>query len=304
MKKVLGIPVKDMTLGSTRTRYFYMLKNLPSDWTFERYTPGAAGDVLYIQKTETPDVWEAVKDCKARNIPIVYERDDFCKPWNDEHTKIMDAADAVTIITKGLLKHVTGHTTTPLYFVPDGFDYDITRSERVPLRSKILKVITYGRHANMEETGAYYKHIDAKKYYICDRKIKEMKDATYIEWKMKSFKKKISKCDLVVIAHARNFRERYKDPGRAMVSMAMGIPVVATANIEVTRIMKEVGHPELIMKRPDDIKRILKTLRSVKARKDVSNDLYNYAWENYRPDVASKIMADIFEKVIYESTIS
>ncbi len=296
--KVLGIPVTNINLGSCRTRYFYMLKYLPEGWTFERYTKGAEGDVLYIQKVEDAEVWKAVKDCKKRGIPIVYERDDFCKPWNKEHTKIMNAADAVTIISKGLLESVRKHTTTPLYHVPDGFDYEIKREEKAVIRPVLKRVVAYGRHANIEETGAYYRKIQLKKAYICDRPIKQMEGAKYIEWNLKKFKKKVLKHDLVVIVHARNFREKYKDVGRSMVAMALGIPVVATTNIEIRRVLKEAGHPELIMKKPADLKKMVKMLRSYETRKKIGDDLHAYAWKHWRPDITSKYMADVFERVI------
>ncbi len=296
--KVLGIPVTNINLGSCRTRYFYMLKNLPEGWTFERYKKGAEGDVLYIQKTETSDVWKAVKDCKKRGIPIVYERDDFCKPWNNEHTKIMNASDAVTIISKGLLESVRKHTTTSLYHVPDGFDYEIKKEEKAVIRPELKKIVTFGRHANIEEAGEYYKTVNLKKTYICDRPIKKMKGAKYTEWKLKSFKKKVLKHDLVVIVHARNFREKFKDVGRSMVAMALGIPVVATTNIEIRRVLKEAGHPELIMKKPADLKKLVKMLRPYEVRKKIGDDLHAYAWANWRPDITSKIMADVFERVI------
>jgi glycosyltransferase involved in cell wall biosynthesis len=296
--KVLGIPVTNINLGSCRTRYFYMLRNLPEGWTFERYCKGAEGDVLYIQKTETSEVWEAVKDCKNRGIPIVYERDDFCKPWNKEHTRIMNAADAVTIISKGLLESVKKHTTTPLYHVPDGFDYEVKREEKAVIRPVLKRIVTFGRHANVEEAGAYFKHVKLKKAYICDRIIKQMKGAKYIAWSLNKFKKKLLKHDLVVIVHAKNFREKYKDVGRSMVAMALGIPVVATANIEIKRVLKDAGHPELIMKKPTDLKKMVKMLQSYDTRKRIADDLHAYAWANWRPDITSKCMAKVFEDVV------
>ena len=302
--KVLGIPVKDMSLGSTRTRYYYMLNNLPEGWEYERYRPFATGDVLYIQKTETREVWSAIKDCKQRDIPIVYERDDFCKPWNEEHTKVMDAADAITIITRGLLESVKHRTKTPMYFVPDGIDYDLKPEQKVPVRRDIRKIITYGRHANVEEAALYYKYINKKKYYICDRQIKEMRAARYIEWKLKNFIKKISKCDLVVIVHARNFRAKYKDPGRAMVAMALGIPVIVNDNIEMSRIAKDIGSDFWLVKKPDDMKKAMKLLEDYRTRVKQSQSMFEYAWKYYEPKKTSARLAEVFEKVIHEKSIS
>jgi len=300
---VLGIPVKDMSLGSTRTRFYYMLKNLPSGWTWSHYKEGASGDVLYIQKTETPPVWKAVKDCKRRGIPIVYERDDFCKPWNPEHTKIMNAADAVTIITKGLMKYVKKHTTTPLYHVFDGFDYDIQPEDRVPIRDELRKVTTYGRWINMEAIVPYYNQIHLKKTYISDRPIKGLNGSKLIEWKLHKFKRKLAKHDLIMIVHAENHRKKLKDIGRAMVGMAMGIPVAANSNIEVDRIYNEVGHSEMILNSSHDVKRIIRMLQPQGVRQKISDDFYEYAWKHWRPELASKKMAEVFERVIREKSM-
>ncbi|MCP4651981.1 MAG: glycosyltransferase family 4 protein, partial [Candidatus Omnitrophica bacterium] len=160
------------------------------------------------------------------------------------------------------------------------------------------RVVAYGRHANIEETGAYYRKIQLKKAYICDRPIKQMEGAKYIEWNLKKFKKNVLKHDLVVIVHARNFREKFKDVGRSMVAMALGLPVVATTNIETRRVLKKAGHSELIMKKPTDLRKIVRRLQSYEVRKKIGDDLHAYAWANWRPDITSKYMADVFEKVI------
>jgi len=294
---VLGIPVAKINLGSTRTRYHYMMKYLPKGWKHKRYKPGAKGDVLYIQKTETAEVWKAVKDCKKRGIPIVYERDDFCKPWNKAHTKIMNASDACTTITQGLLDHVKHHTTTPMYHVFDGIDYEISKDERVELRDRISKVATYGRHANIEAAVSFYKKLNIKKAYFCNKPIHQM-DAKYIEWKLRKFKAKIAKYDLVLVAHAKNYRKNYKDVGRVMVAMAMGIPVLATPCIEANRVFSEAGHPELIVRTPDEFKKAYRMLKPLAVRQKITDDLFEYAHNNWRPDQASQKLVEVFERVV------
>lgn len=299
--KVLGIPVHDIKLGSTRTRYYYMLKYLPQGWTFERYAPGADGDVLYIQKCEHAQVWAAVKDCKNRGIPIVYDRDDFDKPWNKEHTRIMNAADAVTIISKGLLEHVKQHTTTPLFHVMDGFDYDIQRDERIVIRPRIKNVITYGRHANIEEAANYYKYVKVGKAYVCDRPISQMGSAKYIQWHLRKFKNKMARYDVAIIVHAETHRKQFKDIGRVMVAMAMGMPVISTRSIEADRVFEEIGHTELLVKKPKDVSRALSVIKDSLTRQRISNVMWEYAWKNWRPDQASAQMAKVFERVINDS---
>jgi hypothetical protein len=294
--KVLGIPVKDMTLGSCRTRYYYMLKYLPEGWEWEQYRRGAQGDVLYIQKIETPEVWSAVKDCKRRGIPIVYERDDFCKPWNTEHTKIMDASDAVTIISEGLLRKVQKRTRTKCYHVFDGFDYEIKKDERAPIREKLRRVVTYGRQANIHAAAKYYRHVKYEKAYFGDRPIKGA--GRYIEWRLKKFKRKLAKWDVILVAHALNHRKEFKDIGRAMVGFAMGIPVLHTTSIEAKRIYSKLGYPWMILKKPEDIRGALKRLKPHGVRQEISDAFYEYAWANWRPDQASAKLADVFMEVI------
>lgn len=300
---VLGIPVSDIDLGSTRARYYYMLKYLPKGWTWEEYYPGAKGDVLYIQKSETKKVWDAVKDCKIRNIPIVYERDDFCKPWNPEHTKIMDACDAVTLITQGLMDQIKGKTKTNLYHVPSGFDYDVKKQDRAIIRNDLRIVTTYGRHANIEAVAPYYSKIKLKKRYICDRSIKCVRDSKFVEWKLDRFIKKVKKSDLVLITHAKNFRAKHKPCGRVIVAMSLGIPVIATPNKEIKKAFNDVGHPELLIKNTSDIKRLVKYLRPYEVREKISNDVFRYAWENWSFSKTSEIMSNVFKKVIDEKDI-
>lgn len=295
-KKVLGIPASDIKTGSCRTRYFYMLKNLPEGWTFERYERGAKGDVLYIQKTETPKAWAALNDCKNRGIPVVYERDDFDNPWNKKHTQIMNAVDAVTVISKGLLEHVQKHTKTPCYHVFDGFDYDIQKNERAVIRPRIEKITTYGRPQNIEEAGRWFNFSS----YFCDRPIAQMGNSKLILWSLNSFKKKLRKHDLIIIIHAKSHRKKYKDIGRAMVGFAMGIPTISTTSMEAIRIYSKVGYPELVVDNPKQLKACVGLLRDQTVRKKISDAFYDYAWTYWRPELASRAMAAIFDKVILE----
>lgn len=301
-KVVLGIPVSDRNLGSCRARYFHMLENLPADWTWTRYTPDAVGDILYIQKTESKEAWEAIWRCKQLGIPIVYERDDFCQPWNKEHTKIMDAADAVTIITRAMTEKVQQYTKTQCYHVQNSFDYIIDPTQRCKINDKLARVVTYGRHANVESAGRYFKRIKQKKAYICDRVIAEMKGAKYVEWKLKNFIKKIRRYDFVIVVHADSFRQKYKDSGRALLAMAVGMPVAATSNIEMKRVFNEVGYPWMLMKQPADIERIIKRIKPKSVREQMSQDMYDYAWTNWRQTIASRQLATVFQRVIDEKS--
>lgn len=296
--KVLGIPVSNRNLGSSRLRYYYMLENLPSGWEFERYSPGAQGNILYIQKCETKEVWNAINDCRARGIPIVYERDDFCKPWNPEHTKIMNAADAVTVITESQVKSIQKYTITPVYYIFDGFDYNIKREDRVVLRNKMSRIVTYGRHANIEESEKYLCNSGLTPYYLCDRPA--IKNAKYIKWNLQKFKNKLHSFDIVLIVHANNYRRKHKDAGRAIVAMAMGLPAIVTPCIEHEQIYKEAGYPWMVVYNKKQIRSIVDKLKPLEMRREISDAFYEYVWQCRRPELASAEMAELFKKVINE----
>lgn len=295
--KVLGIPVAGKELGSSRLRYYSMLENLPEGWTFARYSPQESGDLLYIQKTESREVWAAIKDCRDRGIPIVYDRDDFCDPWNDEHTKIMDAVDAVTMITEGLAKVIRTKTTTPVYHVADGLDYSVRPEDRPVLNKNLAGIITYGRMTNCAACKPYFKRLDLKKAYICDR---ECLDAKFYVWKLNKVVRRLVKYDVVLCVHADTFRKKYKDAGRAILAMALGLPVIATRNIETERVFTNSGHPELLIDSHLDIVEMVAYLKPLSVRRKISDDLFEYAWANWRPEQVSSRLVDVFRKVIGE----
>jgi len=296
--KILGIPVKNRDLGSCRLRYYSFLDNLPEGWMHEKYSSEKDGDILYIQKAVKDWTLLAAKQARKKGMPVVFDRDDFQQPWHKPHSDMMDLADAVTTDTEANAELCRKHTKTPVYVVPDGLDYNVKPTDRAMIRNEVRKVVTYGRQANVMSITAYYKYIKCNTVYICDRRFNSLRQSEFYMWNRKTFLQIIKGCDAVLLTHNKDFRVIYKPPTRALVAMSIGLPVLVSMSPEFKRVVTEAGHPELIIKKPTDVTRILKEISSQEKRQKIGDDLHAYTWKNYSPQKSSQMLADIMTEVI------
>lgn len=293
--KVLAVPVSDKDSASCRIRYHIFLKSLPDECKVERYRAGAKGDVLYIQKLITPEAKKIAKHAHSIGLPIVYDRDDFRRRWDEEgYNEILDRCAAVTTDTGIRADLISSHTKTPVFVVPDCLDYDVQPENRIDIRESIGSVVTYGRWKGVEAAAPYFAKSPVPAFYFCDRRIDALKKYRLKEWKREKFIKRLRKYDVAILAHKDVWTAQYKSNNRLLVAMSIGMPVLAVHSPAFDETLAAVGHPELIVKSPREVKEKLRYLESPDTRRKISDDLFKYAWDNYCPRNSGAKLYEVF----------
>jgi glycosyltransferase involved in cell wall biosynthesis len=296
--KILGIPRKNRDLGSCRIRYYTFLENLPKDWTYESYEEGKKCDAIYIQKLIDERTIRIVERMKRLGVPVIYDRDDFQQKWKPLYRDIIDHVAAVTTDTEANAELIRHHTMTPVFVISDCLDYGVAKKDRARIRDRVSRITTYGRQANVQSIAPYYGNLRGiSTTYICDRSFKSLRSSKFIEWNRKTFLKKLAKHDLVILTHNEDYRVPYKPNTRMVVAMSVGLPVLASPSAEFERTLKEVGHPELLIKDPRNMLQLVELLQNKKKRQKISDTFFEYAWENYRPESSAKKLVEVIKEV-------
>lgn len=300
--KILAVPVSDRDSASCRIRYHLFLENIPKGHTVENYAKGKTGDILYIQKLITPQAKAIAKDAHRNGIPIVYDRDDFRRRWDQEgYNEILDIASAITTDTHIRADMVKSHTKTPVFVVPDCLDYGVTKSDKIEIRESICRAVTYGRHRGVEAAVSYFNQLKIPAVYICDRIIPSLKKYKLKIWNRKKFIQHLRKYDLAILSHKDVWTAKYKSNNRLLVAMSIGLPVLAVKSPAYIDTLTDAGYPELIINEPKEMPAKVKMLQDKTLRKKISDNLFDYAWNNYHPEKSSKILLEVFEYAVKRS---
>ena len=295
---VLGYPVKDKDSASCRIRYYIFLENLPDGWKYERYKPGKPCDVIYIQKKTSDETIGIIRDARQRGIPVVYDRDDIRRNWKEErYDVVMDNVSAVTTDTEIRAKEIRKFTKTPVYVVPDCLDYWVRPGNKIKIREGINKVVTFGRWKGVEAAAPYFARCSYPTYYFCDRKIVALHKSKLKKWNRKKFIQKLRKYDVAIVAHKNNWVMEMKSNNRLLVAMSIGMPVLAMQSPAYSETLEEAKHPELIVNSPKEVHKKLNYLKDSDVRREISQDLFSYAWTRYKPEESGRMLADVFKKV-------
>ena len=295
----MGYPVKDRGSASCRIRYYIFLENMPKEWEHKRYEHGKKCDLIYIQKKISDETINIIMNAKNRGIPVIYDRDDIRRRWKEEkYDIVMDNVSAVTTDTEIRANAIRKFTKTPVYVIPDCLDYGVTPEHKIEIRDTITKVVTYGRWKGTEAAAPFFARCPYPTRYFCDRKLNALKGSKYKEWKLEKFLSRLRKCDVAIIAHKDSWVMPMKSNNRILVAMSIGLPVLALTSPAYDETLKAAGHPELIIKNPKQTKKKLKYLESPEVRQKISDDLFDYAWKNYRPELSSGKLTELMRKVI------
>ena len=279
------------------------MENLPDGWQFRKYEKKKRGDVIYIQKLISGKTIRLAQWAKEKGIPLIYDRDDFRSDWKAErYNEIIDIASAVTTDTTERARLIRRHTKTPVYVVPDCIDYGITKEARMSIRPRIKNIVTYGYWKGVESVTPYFNKLRGEKWYICDRKIPELRTDNFIRWNRKKFVERLGDFDLVILTHRNNDRALLKSNNRLITAMALGIPVLVMRSPSYERTLKDAGCFSLLIDSPDDIKRKMEDLKDQRHREDVSNRLFDYAWKKYRPEISAKKLVTVMNKFVEGET--
>lgn len=295
--KILGIPVKDMSMSSTRIRYYTFLKGMDA----KRYEDGDEGDILYIQKRSDDATYDIALKAKANGTKIVYDRDDLNEGNPEEQSRMLEVADWITTDTVANSEWIMRLCDKPVTVVQDCLDYDVQPSDRMTIREKVSRVTTYGRHMNIRAMKPYYKKLGLKTSYICDRVVGELSNSKFIKWKLGNFLLRLAAHDVSIVAHClthRGYRIPYKGELRVVTAMSIGMPILVSPTPSYVAAVTAAGHGELAIEDPTQTRKKLEMVADVGVRRAISDAFFKYAWENYRPEKSVQILSKVFGSVI------
>lgn len=287
--KITAIPREDINSVSTRVHYYYYLENLPRDITWKPHKK-KFGDILYIQKKADNKTIKIAKKAKKRKVPVVYDCDD--NPYEREGKKritMLRLADAVTTDTKERaeqLKRASG--IKRVYIIPECVDY-WDRMKTIPIREKMEKMITFGNNANAVNAVKYMKHVDLECFHI---NAKEIKGAgTFIKWELNTFMDELYKADVCILIHGDNMKSNLK----LLVCLAVGMPTIVSDTKHYGDVFRSIGLDCLIVKKPEDVRQILKDITPKKVRENIVQQYNKY--NLYTPEYSSNKLAHVFRKL-------
>jgi len=113
-------------------------------------------------------------------------------------------------------------------------------------------------------------------------------------WSPSSYSKVIASCDIVLIpVDAKSSYTRNKPPGRVLLAMALGLPVVASAIPSHQSVIKHNENGYLALKTDEWLQIISELAKSIDNRKVIGTNAQQYARGNYNEDIFVKKYHDV-----------
>jgi len=249
-------------IGSSRIRGHWLLKHIPEA---EIYKQGGKYDVIYFQKV----YWkEMIREFKG--IKIL----DICDPdWLDgmEVVEIFNNVNAITTSTEKLAEDIRKMTKTPVYFIPDGVDFESLPEPKKHI-GKAKKVCWFGYIHNssildptlmkLRNLGLTLRVISEGNYNTSECSVENVK------WKIETVNQDIQECDIVIMPEYLSGRGLYKSQNKTYQAWSLGMPVAKTAK-DLERFMdanernKEAEEKYKWVKENCDVKNSAKQLMDI-----------------------------------------
>ena len=302
MRLVKYKSIANSNAASSRIRCFRFFKFMAGDYNFcdinDTNYINAEVDLLFIQKIATKDYINVAKVYASKNIPIIYDIDDDFGVWENMFEKdMLNIVSAITTDTIERKQYLEKYTKTPIYVIPDAIDYVNDKSRAIIIKDKISNIYTFGSGGNIEYSVPYLLQIpnNYNTYYITGADNTKLRSIKKILWMETTFISYMYNADICILIHPDDARGNMKSNNRLLVSMSLGIPCIVSNTSAYKETMKSIGCDILVAKSENDVKTILTQLESVELRKEISAKFYEYAWNNFSPQISSDKLSELFK---------
>ena len=308
------LPAGDINTASTRLRCFSMhekLKLLGHESTIG-FDPSAG--ILLVQKLCDTSVLQKVYSFKKLGKPVVFDIDDFhsgCWGTDFQIRSMIRTADLVITANQEQRDYVrriypeSESCRHGVCFLPNPIDYQIHKPHRREhINGRRLRIGWFGNSVNLSsmdgliETLRSTRH--SKVFLITnpDPLIREKWSwATVIPWSVEGFPSLVSSLDIIVLNHPDEEPRCFKSAHKMVISVCLGIPVVASDTPDYRRVAESSGVADYLFRDPEKLEELLRKLRDPGARNEYLASSQDLMWSQFNIDTTGNRLVEILSPV-------
>jgi ubiquinone/menaquinone biosynthesis C-methylase UbiE len=281
--------------------------------------PGVVPDVLYVQKLVTPEILAVAQQVKQRGGQVIFDIDDFgdALSWVRaepalfaEFLALCAVVSVDTDVRRDVFAKDAQYQGIPQFWViPDPIDYV---DAEVPTPAAPARAATagldgcwFGNGPNVKPAVPYMAAALqtgrlARFGVITNAGLVPQLQATWpmlaVEaWQLDTFADRLRQSDFCLLIHDTNIEGVQKSNNKMLAALGLGVVPLVSNTPAYAQTAHQIGIPELLINRPEDLAELLQGERLQQLRERVRGPACQQALAGFMP---ASVAQDFLNKVI------
>lgn len=239
-------------IASSRLRCYFIHNYLLNNGVNSKIGFDKDFDILIVQKSCNYITVDKAYECKKKGIFLIIDVDDF--PNDEEYSECLTLlaclADLITTATPEQCDYFNKNYSklniikNKVVCIPNSIDYGLKNPiKKIHKYNSLLNIVWFGNFENapFEILEIVSSLPDTAITLITNADIKSIKEHfkyNFIPWDLENFSETLSKFDLCILSHNGSEISSAKSSNKMVSSILHGVPVIASATADYTRVAK------------------------------------------------------------------